>query len=611
MKKLAICALLGSAGCMDLGVEPIEMSTHVDDWRDQVIYQVMIDRFENGDTGNDYNVNPYGRARWQGGDWAGLEARLDYLAELGVTALWISPVYENVETDADVDGYHGYWPQDFTSPNPHFGDVKSLRSLVQAAHDHGMLVIYDVVVNHVGQVFFYDINMNGHADEQVRGSGEGSTVVHINEHDPDFDTRGVQAETSLGEAGPAPIVFRYEPSTNHMPPEPADPFQLSESYNKKGRTVDFEDPDQLLHGDFPGGLKDLETKNCKVKRAMVESYARWIELTDADGFRIDTIKHVEREFWRYFTQKVRQRLAANGKRKFFMFGEAFDGRVELVGAYTKNSEPADQPSQAEQDREALCVDDGNALTADQLDGMFDFPQYYSVIRDVFHDGLSTDRIEQLWSRRPGLFGSEPNEIGTGVPPIQTLVNFLDNHDVPRFLFNGDDAALRLALLYIMTEQGIPCVYYGTEQGFDGGNDPANRESMWASGFDTGAPLFQWLQHLGALRRSYVALRRGEPKVTWASSRTGDEGDAGVFAFERTGGDAGDGYALVVFNVNRDHPSTPVFQGSPMVVAQPEGTVLVDVLGSGATYTVGSGGTLAVTLDPMTGAVLVPESQVAR
>jgi glycosidase len=606
MKKVALATLL-AAGCMDLGVEPIVMGTHVEDWRDQVIYQVMVDRFENGDTGNDHLVNAAGLARFQGGDWAGLENRLDYLQELGVTALWISPVYKNVETDADVDGYHGYWPQDFTAANPHFGDVMSLRRLVAAAHERGMLVIYDVVVNHVGQVFFYDINMNGHADEQVRGSGEQSNVVHVNEHDPDFDSRGIQAETSLGEAGPAPIVFRYEPASNHMPPEPADPLQLSESYNKRGRTLDFEDPDQLLHGDFPGGLKDLDTTNCKVKRAMVDAYARWIELTDADGFRIDTIKHVEREFWRYFTQKVRQRLASNGKRKFFMFGEAFDGRAELVGAYTRNAEPADLPGAPELAREMECVDDGNAVTADQLDGMFEFPQYYAVVRDVFHDGLSTDRIEQLWTRRSELYGLEPNELGTGVAPIQTLVNFLDNHDVPRFLFNGDEQELHLALVFIMTEQGIPCVYYGTEQRFDGGNDPANREPMWSSGFDTSGPTYAWLQKLAAIRKRYVALRRGDQRVVWATSRTGDESDAGMFAFERTGGDAGDGYAAVVMNVHRNKASTPVFQGSPMAVSQPEGTVLVDVLGEGS-YTVGAGGALTITLEPMKAAVLVPESQ---
>jgi len=605
MRAVIIAALsLSLVACMDFeGLdEELTLDTHVDDWRDQVIYQVMIDRFDDGDFGLNFNVQPSAPARWHGGDWQGLEQRLDYLANLGVSAVWISPPYRNVETDADVDGYHGYWPQDFTQPNVHFGDIQALRSLVASAHERNMLVILDVVTNHVGQLFFYDINLNGHADDQVRGGGIDSPVVHVNEHDPDYDPRGIQAETSLGEAGPAPVIFKYEPATNHMPPEP-EVLHNPAVYNRRGRTLDFEDPDQLLHGDFPGGLKDIDTTRCDVKQAMVDIYARWVELSDVDGFRIDTVKHVEREFWRYFTQKVRQRLADKGKNKFFMFGEAFDGRDELVAAYTQN----DLPSASQLERESECVTDGLELTGDQLDSMFEFPQYYTAIRDVFQLGLSTDRIETLWNERGMLYGQTPNQLGTGVAPIETLVNFIDNHDVSRFLYDSDQPALHLALLFIMTEQGIPCIYYGTEQGFSGGNDPANREDMWRSGFDESTDSYQWIKRLSAIRKAYPALRRGQQHVTWASARSGDEPDAGIFAFERTGGDAGDSYALVVINAHRDHDSSPVFQGAPMAVSQPEGTVLTDVIG-GDSYTV-SEGALSITLGPLSGAILVPREQL--
>lgn len=593
------------AGCMDFGAydEPVELSTEVVDWRDQVIYQVLVDRFDNGDLSNDHNVDTGAQARWHGGDWDGLKNRLDYLVDLGITAIWISPVYRNVETDADVDGYHGYWPQNFNQPNHHFGDVESLRALVDAAHDRGILIIIDVVTNHVGQLFFYDINLNGVADDQVRGSGERSPVVHINEHDPDFDPRGIQAETSLGEAGPAPIVFKHDPQTNHMPPQPA-VLQQAAAYNKRGRTVDFEDPDQLLHGDFPGGLKDIDTTRCDVKQAMVDSYARWVERTNVDGFRIDTIKHVEREFWRYFSQKIRQRLAAQGKRNFFMFGEAFDGRPDLVGAYTQDERPG-----AEQlARENECVSDGLELTGDQLDSVFHFPQYYTVVRDVFQQGLSTDRIETLWNERSVFYGQTPAELGPGLPPYQTLVNFIDNHDVPRFLFaDGDIKGLKLALLFLMTEEGVPCVYYGTEQGFAGGNDPANREDMWLSGFDRSHELFVYLKRLNRLRKEYPALRRGEQHVVWASPRTGNEGDAGVFAFERRGGDADGGYALIVLNNHKQHASSASFAGSVMKVAAAPGTVLVEVLAEQPrTFTVGADGSLQLELPTQSAMLLVPK-----
>jgi len=607
MTVLTVALSGASAACMDFdGLdEPVELGTHVDDWRDQVIYQVMIDRFADGDATNNYRINTAAPARWHGGDWAGLEQRLDYLEQLGVTAVWISPVYKNVDTDANVDGYHGYWPQDFTQTNPHFGDVAALRSLTRAAHERGILIIIDVVTNHVGQLFFYDINLNGSADEQVQGSGSSSAVEHVNEHDPDFDPRGIQARTSLGEAGPAPVVFKHDPATNHMPPFPA-VLQNAAAYNRRGRTVSFEDPDQLLHGDFPGGLKDIDTTRCDIKEAMVEVYARWVELTDVDGFRIDTIKHVEREFWRYFAQKIRQRLDRQGKKRFFMFGEAFDGRPELVAAYTHS----DLPSAAQLEREGECVNDGKQITGDQLDGVFHFPQYYTAVRDVFQQGLSTDRVQSLWEQKATIYGHEPTELGTGIAPAKTLVNFLDNHDVPRFLYaDGDTQGLHLALLFLLTADGIPCVYYGTEQRFDGGNDPANREDMWDSGYDTSAPTFQWMKKLIALRKAYPALRRGDVQVRWSTSRAGDEEDAGIFAYERAGGDAGDAYALVVLNTNKSHASSPVFQGTPMSVNAAAGTVLVDVLDSGESYTVAPGGGLSISVPAQTGVVLVPEDQI--
>ena len=607
LHALLLVASFGASGCMDFAGldEPITLTSQVDDWRDQVIYQVVIDRFQDGDESNNYRLRPAAPARWHGGDWAGLEQRLDYLADLGITSIWISPVYRNVETDAEVDGYHGYWPQDFTAPNPHFGDVSALRSLTRAAHARNITIIIDVVTNHVGQLFYYDINLNGHADDQVQGNGATSPVGHINEYDPDFDARGVQARPSLGEAGPAPIVFQSPPASRHLPPMPA-VLQRADMYNKRGRTVDFEDPDQLLHGDFPGGLKDLDTTRCEVKKAMVESYARWVELSDVDGFRIDTIKHVDREFWRYFAQKIRQRLAKNGKTNFFMFGEAFDGRPQLVGAYTKSELPsADQLA-----RENQCVSDGLAITGDQLDGVFHFPQYYQVMRDVMQQGLSTDRIEQLWTQREDHYGSVPNQLGTGLPPVKTLVNFIDNHDVSRFLFQGDPQQLHLALLLIMTEEGIPCIYYGTEQRFAGGNDPANREDMWQSGFDQSGPSYRYIQRLNRLRKAVPALRRGEQTVVWASSRSGDEEDAGMFAFERSGGDAGDSYALVVMNTNQNHASSPSYQGSPMKVSAPAGSVLVDVLSAEHTsYTVAADGTLTITLPALSGALLLPQNEV--
>jgi glycosidase len=645
---------------------PIEISTHVQDWRDEIIYQVLVDRFANGDVGNDYNVDLTSLGKWHGGDWKGVEDHLDYIQALGVTTLWISPVVKNVDTDAGFDGYHGYWTQDFTQPNPHFGDVPALRSMVAAAHDKGMKVILDIVTNHMGQLFYYDINKNGQPDNNVFGYGcdkfrdpndpnnpytnpsdpnpnclvknGASGIVHVSEYDPDFDPRGpVEAYTSLGNSGAAPIIFNDDPATNHMPPLPS-LFQDTTLFNRRGRTVDYSVGDQLLHGDFPGGLKDLDTTRCEVKVGLVDAYATWVELADFDGFRIDTVKHVEPEFWRYFTQKVRQRLAAKGKKNFFMFGEAFDGDDVLVGSFTKGGDtplmpppPIGNIAAPNPAAEAACVKDGVALNADQLDSAFYFPQYYGAVSSVLRDAGGTKQIQGLWDQRPMNWGQDQPKGGIGIEPYKVPVNFLDNHDVGRFLFNEffhtDIAAiqagqldikefdgvrrdkLKNALVFLFTEQGIPCVYYGTEQGLEGGNDPANREDLWDTGYKTDGDIFKWIQKLTAIRKKHKALTHGDQKVVWATDHTGMEDDAGIFAFERSGGDAGDGYALVVLNTNRDKASSPKDGATTMMVGAAPGTTLVDLLSpKQLTYPVAADGSLVIEVPKRSAALLVPQGQ---
>lgn len=580
---LGLCAVFASA-CLGPppDASPVPLSTHVTDWRDEVIYQVLVDRFSNGDVNNDFGVLPGHLSRYQGGDWRGLTQKLGYLEQLGVTTLWISPVVKNVETDADFDAYHGYWAQDLDEANPHFGDVSELRALVKAAHARGMKVVLDIVTNHMGQVFFYDQNLNGTPDVYVGGSGSTSAVLRSSEFDPDFDSRGVQVFTSLGVAGQAPIVFFDQPQIARQRPHP-EILGSARAYHGLGRTLDYEDPKQLLEGDFPGGLKDVATELPEVREAMVDSYARWAELVDLDGFRIDTVKHVEHEFWQVFAGQVRTRLAAQGKERFLMFGEAFDGRDDLLGSFTRPGE---------------------------LDSVFYFSQHFAVFRDVFqfaHDATKqrgTRQIESLWAQRAVNWSNVPQPGGTGIAPSKLPVNFLDNHDVARFLFGAhqDVAALRNALTLLMTEEGLPCLYYGTEQDFDGGNDPANREVMWKSGFDTGSATFVHVAKLTAVRKQFAALRRGETKVVFSTEHTLDELDAGLFAFER----AGDGaYALVVQNTNGRHESEAV-----LTTTQPSGSVLIDVLGAERQrFVVGAQGQVSVRVPSQSSLILVPAADV--
>ena len=585
---LTTASLLGGAACVSGELDEVStatVGTHVQDWRDEIIYQVVVDRFANGSARNDYRVNAAAASRYHGGDWQGILDRLDYIEALGVTALWISPIVRNVETDAGVDGYHGYWAVDLTHLNPHFGDLATLRTLIDACHGRGIKVILDIVTNHLGQVFYYDINMNGQPDEQVYGSGGRSPVSHVTEYDPDYDPRGIQASTSLGEAGPSPIRFFDMPEIFRVPPTPAI-FRERSAYNLRGRVTDWNDREQVLYGDFPGGLKDVNTENPAVREAMIAAYVDWVLELDLDGFRIDTLKHVEHAFWSVFAGEVRRRLSTAGKNNFLMFGEAFDGDDALVGSFTAPG---------------------------LLDSVFYFPQKFQVFDDVFARGGPTTKIEDLFVQRATHYGSAPHDGGIGVPPRDSLVNFLDNHDVPRFLFQRPDAqgpaALRAALAYLLTEDGIPCIYYGTEQDFRGGNDPANREDLWLSSYRTDGDTFSWVARLARLRRSYPALRRGDFVLRWTTDRVGDEQDAGIVAFERSTAE-GD-YALIVINTQGRHASetsASTAGGSDMVISRSAGTVLVELV-SGSNHTVAPLGTLRLRVEPYGIAILIPPDQV--
>lgn len=605
--KIVIGALVAAAcaapeiGCVQVpekGDKPT-LATHVGDWRGEVIYQVLVDRFANGDPNNDYLVRPGYLARYQGGDWRGLTEHLDYLQELGITTLWISPVVKNVETDADVDAYHGYWAQDLTQPNPHFGDLTDLRALTASAHERNMKVVLDIVTNHMGQVFFYDMNMNGHADIYIGGSGplqhagSESPMTRVTEFDPDWDPRGVQAFTSLGLAGRAPVVFIQDPSINRVPPPGV--LGTARAYHGFGRTLNYDDPKQLLLGDFPGGLKDVATEVPEVRAEMIDLYTRWVELADLDGFRIDTVKHVEHDFWVEFASKVRQRLKAQDKNRFLMFGEAFDGNDQLLGSFTQEN---------------------------MLDSVFYFSQHYQVFRDVFMyawdptQQKGTDQIAKLWGDRRKNYRNEPQPDGIGVAPSKALVNFMDNHDVARFLFEarGDKDALRNALTFLMTEEGIPCLYYGTELDFAGGNDPANREVVWNTGFPTNGDTFRHFSKLARLRRDYDAIKLGDTNVVWSSPHVAAEEDAGIFAFERTGGDAGPSYALVVLNTNGAKDSVTAdaakTTGPKVMTLGVKGVTLVDVLGPDRQrFDVPASGELRITVPKQRAFVLVPEDQV--
>ncbi|HEX4458125.1 MAG TPA: alpha-amylase family glycosyl hydrolase [Polyangia bacterium] len=601
------------------------------DWRDEVVYQLLVDRFADGDLNNDVSVVPGALGLYQGGDWQGVIDHLDYLKTLGVTALWISPVVRNLETDANFDGYHGYWQQDFEHVNPHFGDLAKLRELTTKAHAQGFKVILDIVTNHVAQLFYYDINGNGSPDETVYGAGcgeqapadvqpcpGGAIITHISEYDPDFDPNGVRGYSSLGFSGPAPVRWIYDAAIDRQPTLPGAGagqedsrqfgFQRLDWYHKKGRITDYGIRDQVLTGDFPGGLKDLATERDDVTAALTAVFARWIQAGDFDGFRIDTLKHVDHPFWQSFAGNLRKYVSGQvtlpdptdphdanktvppltvPKSKFFMFGESFDGDDVLNGSYTFNQE---------------------------VDSTFYFSQKFNVFDNVFKNNGPTTAIQDQFNNKETDYASVPNDNGVGVAARDILVNFLDNHDVPRFLFDKPSLpALHNALAYLMTEDGVPCIYYGTEQEFDGGNDPYNRERLWDTNFDTSNATFQWIQRLIRIRKAYAPLREGALDIVWTTAHVATEEDANLVAFERS---LNGHTMLMVMNTSdtqASETSSVLTGGAPMTTSFAAGTALVDILAAAgdasANLTVGANGALTVPVAPRGARILVPAGDV--
>lgn len=481
-------------------------------WQQEIIYQLITDRFSDGDKSNNQNVDIQNPRAYHGGDWQGIIDKLPYLQKLGVTAIWISPVVKNIEGDAGFSAYHGYWPQDFYATNPHFGDLKTLKKLVDDAHSRGIRVIMDLVVNHIAQLYFYDLNHNGVPDGDVNGRSE---------YDPPYDPKGIKDIHGK----PAPIVWFNIKKLNRVPAEPK-PFQSPDFYHKIGRTKNWDTANQyrdtdkrneVIFGDFPGGLKDLATERKDVQSELIKMANYWIKETGIDGFRLDAVKHVAHTFWQRFIPEVRRYAAKQGKPRFIFFGEIFGSPDQLTGSYTFNNE---------------------------LDSVLYFPLEYTL-RRVIKGGEPTTLFQKLNSDRLKHYCNQNTQKKCSatlkhhqVAPNELLINFIDNHDVNRFLAPANDEPylglkqLKLALLYIFTAPGIPSLYYGTEHEFKGGHEPANRENLAISGYKTDTPLFQFIQQLINLREKYPALQFGDYQLLTVEAAKSDAQDGGVLVFKR-------------------------------------------------------------------------------
>ncbi|MFE0513127.1 pullulanase-type alpha-1,6-glucosidase [Streptomyces sp. NPDC058964] len=517
-----------------------------DDTREQ-FYFVMPDRFANGDKSNDRGgltgsrlstgYDPTDKGFYQGGDLKGLTKRLDYIKGLGTTAIWMAPIFKNRPVQGTGDnasaGYHGYWINDFTRVDPHFGTNKDLETLISKAHAKGMKVFFDVITNHTADVVDYKEKSYDYLSK--------GAFPYLTKDGRPFDDSDYADGTKKFPA----VDSGSFPRTPKVTSESKVPSWLNDPTMYHNRGDSTYAGESTTYGDF-SGLDDLWTERPEVVSGMEKIYQRWVKDFGVDGFRIDTVKHVDMEFWTQWATALDKYAAAHGRKNFFMFGEVYSADTSITSPY---------------------------VTQGRLDATLDFP-FQDAARQYASQGGSAQKLA-------GVFGDD-YKYTTDKANAYEQVTFLGNHDMGRigYFLNQDnpkatDAELlkkdRLANELMFLSRGNPVVYYGDEQGFTGsGGDKDARQTMFASkvadyldddeigtarthasdSYDTSAPLYQQIAALAELRKSNPALTDGVQTQRYAAD------GSGVYAFTRTDARTGAEY-VVAFN-NADEAKTATF-----------------------------------------------------
>ena len=520
----------------------------------EVIYFVLPDRFENGDTSNDrggieggaldHGFDPAHKGFYHGGDLAGLTAKLDYIQGMGVTAIWFAPIFENKPVQGpegmESAGYHGYWVTDFTSIDPHFGTNEEFKAFVDAAHARGMKVYMDIITNHTADVIGYaEGDEAGYAYRSLadfpysRRLGQEGEEINQGFLGDDVQTAENFAKLTSPDFAYTPVIPEAERSVK-VPTWLNDPIY----YHNRGSTTFSGESSR--YGDF-AGLDDLYTEHPRVLEGMIDIYASWITRFGIDGFRIDTAKHVNPEFWQAFVPAMLETAEAEGIPNFLIFGEVYSDNPNsgYLAQFTRRDgfpTVLDFAFQAAV-RETLGRNSPPSVLVDMFDG------------DVNYEGGAEQAIR--------------------------MPTFLGNHDMGRFstIVKADNPGIsqeeleqRVALghVMLMTLRGTPVIYYGDEQGFVGdGNDQAAREDMFPSltdsyndndllgtdattaeaNFNTEHSFYTLIGKLSNLRSRHAALRSGRQIV-----RTYDDMAPGLVSFSRFDPEDGTEYILA-FNTS--------------------------------------------------------------
>jgi glycosidase len=511
------------------------------DWRDCWMYFLILDRFANDQFPPSGAWNQRYDFR-QGGTFRGVIAHLDYLRDLGAKALWISPVLKNSRPGAWPYTYPGYDTQDFLHIDDRFASdgtpetaEKELQELVLQAHARGMYVIVDVVLNHAGQVFDY----------VYQGSVEESFENSSIRFGPLGDEPPIQWLNGYGFAR-ADWQDQIPTNARLSPDDAVYPVELQQKlfFRRRGAIGTDYDwshyPQGFIKGDFfkrrqlvveydatPGSQAQIQATygSRPVLNILIRIYEYLVAKYDFDGFRIDTGKHVETDMIETFGNAMREFAHSIGKRNFFTFGEIIDSEQQInrfVGRHSTETEGFG------------------------IDAALDYPLFFKLpeIAKSLRDVSELATVFNVRRKAEADLISSHGEAG------KYFVTFLDNHDRTERFHHPytpvEQVTLGLTILFCL--QGIPAVYYGTEQGLVGTvdgqgyidlvNNESVREALWGkpNAFDTGNPLYLQVQALSKLRQEQPALRFGRLYFRQVSGNGVDfgysSGVGGIVAFSR-------------------------------------------------------------------------------
>ncbi len=506
------------------------------DFQEEVFYFVLPDRFYNGDTSNDLGATADDKKRalsrggldvrhkgmYHGGDLAGLTEKLPYLDNMGITAIWLTPILRNQAMQAGTSGYHGYWILDFTEIDPHLGSNTELKYFIDQAHQRNIKVFFDIITNHTADVIKYK---ECHGDD-----GLGWLIKEPNKGCP-FKS---MAQIAKGDKY-TPLIPQGNDQVDLQTVKTPAWLNDIDAYHNQGDS--FWQGESALRGDF-SGLDDLDTNSEKVTTGMIDIYKAIIDEFKPDGLRIDTVKHVNMAFWQAFSPALMAHAKTLGINNFFMYGEVYSFEPEALSKFTKEG---------------------------KLPSVLDFALQSSLDK-VLVKQQGTEVLAKLFAQDHFYRTDHTDE--------NQLVNFTGNHDMGRFAYllkqskhnySETEQIQRNLLAHAMLffSRGVPVIYYGDEQGFvgDGGDQDARQDMMPSfvdsyndddllatnkttvdDNFDSGHLFYQTFAQFAELYQQYPALRFGQQSTLYSQD------SPGIFAIQRAFSTQGKTQKLlVVFN----------------------------------------------------------------